>query len=745
MKKGLLSKLSLVSTGFIFFMSAAINSSAANLALYTDYDSWLAAVNTSSQNLEVSTFETNYTNVSNEEHISPFQQLPPPSDPDYLTIRTETSFDGNNVNLGKHATFKTGTTGFDISFEVTATEAADARIYYNDIPFGKTPDQVDSFTDVLSIGKFNGFTDGDHDWDNDDFTLEITSNDAVYGIGFDLVNNKQNIIEWLKIYSNKTDTQSQAIFDQGDIPGYTGSYESNFDDVRFIGIVSDTPFSWLEFNEGDSVNDIGLKNFRFATPLPNSERLIINSTGEGSGSFSISPTGIDCGTSSTICFDYVAGTNVTITATPTSSSTFSSWSGCESTDNQSCSVAMTEPRNITADFGNIPDADNDSIPDASDNCPAIANPNQANSDDDSAGNLCDAFPNNSSETKDSDSDGMGNNFETAYGFDPDNASDASQDLDGDGLTNFIEFEANNDPSNINDPQIQATVFWRNSITGKNNISFINEDGFIQNTELNTLSSQWRLAGTGDFDGDNEKDLLWRNTQTGENQIHLLNGTHLQQNIHVNTVADNRWNVAGVADFNGDGKDDILWRHSDNGRVWIYLMNGTTINQSLHVAFTGSDWAIEGTGDFDGDGKGDILWRNELYGRVWMYRMNGANIQTSAHVAFSGSDWDIKTTGDFNNDGKEDILWRNEISGTNWMYLMNGFQITQNTQLNTLADLNWKAVQTEDFNKDGKADLLWRNNVTGENLIYLLNGISITNSQPVDPISDTKWQVAPVID
>jgi len=44
------------------------------------------------------------------------------------------------------------------------------------------------------------------------------------------------------------------------------------------------------------------------------------------------------------------------------------------------------------DDGAAPDADGDGVPDAQDNCPAIANPDQADSDGDRPGDACDQCP-----------------------------------------------------------------------------------------------------------------------------------------------------------------------------------------------------------------------------------------------------------------------------------------------------------------------------------------------------------------
>jgi hypothetical protein len=42
----------------------------------------------------------------------------------------------------------------------------------------------------------------------------------------------------------------------------------------------------------------------------------------------------------------------------------------------------------------VPDADNDTVPDSSDNCPNAANQNQQDTDGDGVGDACDAFLDN---------------------------------------------------------------------------------------------------------------------------------------------------------------------------------------------------------------------------------------------------------------------------------------------------------------------------------------------------------------
>ena len=118
----------------------------------------------------------------------------------------------------------------------------------------------------------------------------------------------------------------------------------------------------------------------------------------------------------------------------------------------------------------------DGVASGNDNCPAIFNPTQLDTDLDGLGNACDLdddndgvpdvddpFPLDSTESVDTDGDGIGNiadtdddgdsipdDYEVANGLDPLNAADAATDADGDGFTNLREFRAGTDPQNAAD-------------------------------------------------------------------------------------------------------------------------------------------------------------------------------------------------------------------------------------------------------------------------------------------------------
>lgn len=72
-------------------------------------------------------------------------------------------------------------------------------------------------------------------------------------------------------------------------------------------------------------------------------------TGTGSGTVTSSePGGIDCG--STCSKDYTEGTEVTLTATEASCSTFAGWTGCNTSSLNICYVTMDDNKTVTAEF-----------------------------------------------------------------------------------------------------------------------------------------------------------------------------------------------------------------------------------------------------------------------------------------------------------------------------------------------------------------------------------------------------------
>jgi hypothetical protein len=91
-----------------------------------------------------------------------------------------------------------------------------------------------------------------------------------------------------------------------------------------------------------------------------SHLLSVTRSGSGTGTVTSSPAGVDCGT--TCSASLPSGTSVTLTATPTSGSTFSGWGGSCAGSASTCTVTMTAGREVSASFAAAPSATTPGVP-----------------------------------------------------------------------------------------------------------------------------------------------------------------------------------------------------------------------------------------------------------------------------------------------------------------------------------------------------------------------------------------------
>lgn len=86
------------------------------------------------------------------------------------------------------------------------------------------------------------------------------------------------------------------------------------------------------------------------TPAGSPPVLTVNFGGTGTGTVTSSPAGIDCSYNNTCSAPFTAGTLITLTGTPTGSSTSVTWSGCSSPSGNVCSLVLESSTTVTATF-----------------------------------------------------------------------------------------------------------------------------------------------------------------------------------------------------------------------------------------------------------------------------------------------------------------------------------------------------------------------------------------------------------
>ena len=296
---------------------------------------------------------------------------------------------------------------------------------------------------------------------------------------------------------------------------------------------------------------------------------------------------------------------------------------------------------------------------------------------------------------------------------------------------------------------RSDLLWRNvngqlsSWLGTAN-GGLQDNGAIVNQSVPTA---WRIQGTADFNGDGRSDVLWRNVNGQlSSWLGSANGGLIDNGSVVNQFVSLDWKIAGTGDFNGDGRSDVLWRN-DNGRLsqWLGTSNGGLSDNFGNVnSFVPTSWKVAEIADFNGDGRADVLWRNDS-GQLsqWLGTASGALTDNGALVnQFVPNAWKIQDAADFNGDGFADVLWRNDNGQlSQWLGSASGRLIDNGTVVNQFVPNAWQIAGTGDFNGDGRADVMWRN-VSGQLSEWLgtANGGFIDNGAVVNQLVPTAWQI-----
>ncbi|MCP4716273.1 MAG: hypothetical protein GY868_14235, partial [Deltaproteobacteria bacterium] len=255
-------------------------------------------------------------------------------------------------------------------------------------------------------------------------------------------------------------------------------YQGDAEDRSFtVPILNDTDV------EADETAELSLSGFNGAgqgglsdavlTIVSNDYTLTVTTAGQGSGTVTSLPIGIDCGAE--CAQGYNDGTTVGLTASAADSySTFTGWSGGGCSGTGECSVTVTDHTTVTAIF-DLVDSDNDGVPD-----------------------LTDAFPDDPDYSDDDDGDGMPNTWENSYGLDPD-VDDGELDPDGDGLCNLEEFRQDSDPQTVTDGPGIAVLISPENFALDQEQSMTLESGY-SGTALETehAATTWQIARDVDF-------------------------------------------------------------------------------------------------------------------------------------------------------------------------------------------------------------------------------------------------------
>ena len=271
--------------------------------------------------------------------------------------------------------------------------------------------------------------------------------------------------------------------------------------------------------------------------------------------------------------------------------------------------------------------------------------------------------------------------EVAMVLDPPPAYPASNDINGDGRFDLL---------------------WQHQTTGQISSWFMNGVNLAAGALFSpgqVTDTNWKIVARGDFNGDGHPDLIWQHRTTGQISAWMMNKTTAigMQLLTPGQVADTNWKIVGSGDFDGDGHPDLVWQHQTTGQVSVWLMNGTMMTAGFVIGQVADlNWKIAGVGDLNHDGHPDLVWRHQTTGQVSTWLMNGTRMVSGVLLTpgvVSDLNWKLKAIGDLSGDGVDDLVWQNDSNGLISTWIMNGTAAVGMYMLNPsqVPDTNWKIV------------------------------------------------------
>ncbi|HEX5066942.1 MAG TPA: VCBS repeat-containing protein, partial [Myxococcota bacterium] len=260
------------------------------------------------------------------------------------------------------------------------------------------------------------------------------------------------------------------------------------------------------------------------------------------------------------------------------------------------------------------------------------------------------------------------------------------DFDGDGLSDLL----------LRDPRSGNLVLWK-----------MEGAQVLERLDVAHLPSPWKLQEPGDYDGDGTADLLWRDELTGQLIVWLIRAGAVASGggLDLGSVTSD-WTVAGRGDFDGDGRDDIALARPQPGVVDILLMNGKAIASRVVRNAPSDRWRLAATPDADGDGTAELVWENVDTHALAIEHMSLPG-QAVALVSQPGN-WRVLGAGDVDGDGRDDLLAKQSSSGEVRAWLLDGDRARPAGWSAKAGDSNWAYRGLGDFDGDGFADSVWHN-------------------------------------
>ena len=217
---------------------------------------------------------------------------------------------------------------------------------------------------------------------------------------------------------------------------------------------------------------------------------------------------------------------------------------------------------------------------------------------------------------------------------------------------------------------------------------------------------------GDFNGDNDPDLVVSNPTAAPNSITVLTGAAGADFTQATITVPQRPSEIAIADFNADGDQDLAVTTLSNSRVAILTGGAGSTFATTAGSPAGDSPVAIASGDFNADGDPDLAVTSVILNKVTI--LLGANLATFAvqpDQPATGAQPSEIVAADFNGDSDPDLAVTNSQDDN--VTLLSGQAGPGFAAGDTIAVGDGpSAVASGDFNGDGDPDLAVSNQVAG---------------------------------
>jgi len=382
----------------------------------------------------------------------------------------------------------------------------------------------------------------------------------------------------------------------------------------------------------------------------------------------------------------------------------------------------------------------------------------------------DAFPNDSSESIDTDKDGIGNNAdkdddndkindddELRYGLDPLDATDALKDNDSDGKTNKQEII---DGTNPNGSSLTASIDTLQSFDfnrdGISDILFVNDKGYLKTWELDNsfknVQQRWLVSlGSNDWEiYKNELNpenalgvsILLQSKSKGYIKAITMNGFTKNKDQWIGNPGSADWKIVGL----GANKSDIILQQSSTGYIKAYIQNNSTKKWAAKwVGNPGADWQVCTVESDDYSDKTNIIFQHKSKGYIKAFVLGSTLKPTPKWIGNPGVDWKVVKVTDLDNDNIIDVIFEHKSKGYIKAFKLNSSLKGSAKWIGNSGSSDWKIIDAADIDGDGKKDILVQSKSKGYVKAFKLNNDLKGTAKWIGNPGSSIWKVSKLED